>query len=84
MRICHSGVISCAVTYGGERGMLRGGMPMQRAVLLDVRQHPRLVLDVGGEQGPLEERVDEVEHAIRAIRLLHAMLEGQREDRLDA
>src|SRR5258706_16069593 len=67
-----------------QRRMLGAGMPMKRAVLLDIGQHAWLVFDVAALQRALEERVDEVEHAIGAIRLLNAMLEGQREDRLDA
>src|SRR5258707_10725324 len=67
-----------------QRGMLGGGMAVQRAVLLDIGQHAWLVFDVAALQRALEERVDEVEHAIGTIRLFDAVLEGQREDRLDA
>ncbi len=69
---------------GRERWMFRRRMPMQRAMLLDIGERLFFLDNVTGRQRPRKEWVDEIEHTIRAIGLLHTMLESQREDRLDA
>ena len=69
---------------GSQGGMGQGRVPMQAAMLLDIRQDLVFVLDVAGFKDLLEDRIDKIQHAIGAIRLFYPMLEGQREDRLNA